>query len=171
MPPARNSRFKSASRPKASSSAVEGKTMAVTAVPPNIAKAMSLLKLDRLLAIYPTTDDVLRLAPSVTQPISVQGKWRVLHTPVRLDALTTPELYLAAKAELQNAPYLVLNLTNTIFLASAGMAAIAKLSREAVAMNGELRLAGSQGDVARTLELMNFDKVLPVFTDMATATI
>lgn len=149
----------------------QGKLLAITAVPPTIAKTMRLLKLDLLLAIYPSTDDVLKQAPVTAEPTTSQGKWRVLRAPARLDALTAPELYRAAQAELQAAPYLVVDLSGTTFLASAGLAMIAKLAREATAQNGEVRLAGSQGDVARTIELMNFSKVLPIFSDMVTATL
>ncbi|MEZ4593308.1 MAG: WecB/TagA/CpsF family glycosyltransferase [Chloroflexota bacterium] len=148
-----------------------GKLLAVTAVPPNIAKAMSLLKLDLLLNLYPSTDDVLKLAPAAAEPSSSQGKWRVLPAPARLDALTAPAFYLAAQTELQTCSHLILDLRGTTFLASAGMAMIARLAREATAKNGEVRLAGSQGDVARTIELMNLHKVLPVFSDMAAAAI
>ena len=66
-------------------------------------------------------------------------------------------------------PLLVLDFSETTFLASAGIAAIVQLHRLAQEQNGEVRVAGCSPEVLRTLELVRFDRVVPLFDDVASA--
>jgi len=66
-------------------------------------------------------------------------------------------------------PYLIVDLAETVFLASAGLAALAKLNRIATERNGELRVVNCSADVQRVIELVRFDRVLSVYGDLSSA--
>jgi len=93
----------------------------------------------------------------------------VLAMPRRLDASTAPAMQEEAAAALAPHTRLILDFTQTAFLASAGMAAMITLNRQAQAVGGVLRVAGCAGDVLRTLKLTRLDAVLPLFADVDAA--
>ena len=148
-----------------------GGEVVLTAVPDPIARALQLMRLDRLFPSYASVEEALA-APSASAPPIAQsgsGQWRILAAPRRLDADTAPDFLAAGEASLQQQPHLLLDFSQTVFLASAGLAAIARLHQQAQAENGGLRLAACQPDVQRTLELTRFDHLVTLFADVQTA--
>ncbi|MCZ7672795.1 MAG: STAS domain-containing protein [Chloroflexi bacterium] len=64
---------------------------------------------------------------------------------------------------------MILDLADTILLASAGLAVLAQISRTAVQRQGELRVANCSADVMRVIHMVRFDKVLSLFPDVESA--
>ncbi len=95
--------------------------------------------------------------------------WQVVKGPRRLEAGTAPEVTETCLELLDSQPFLILDLSETVFLASAGLAALAQLDRVAKENGGELRVSGCSGDVRRVLELVRFDRVLNLYHDLASA--
>ncbi len=105
------------------------------------------------------------------QEIEVQVKtqpseWTVYQAPRRLDAMTAPDLTETCSEMLLTTPYLILDLADTILLASAGLAALAKINRAADEQNGELRVVNCSEDVMRVIKMVRFDKVLALYSDI-----
>lgn len=160
-----------------------GGEMGLVNVPPPIYEVLSLIRLDNFFIFYPSIDDALRkrqqaahepvgqpvLVAKSNQAIAVETRWAVVQTPRRLDALTAPEVSERCLALLATNPFLILDLQETVFLASAGLAALAKINRLAVEQEGELRLTNCSSDARKVLEMVRFDKVLTVYEDLASA--
>jgi len=66
-------------------------------------------------------------------------------------------------------PFLILDFAATVFLASAGLAALVKIQRLAEEQNGKVRLANCSEDVNRVIQMVRFDKVLSLYKDVAAA--
>jgi anti-anti-sigma factor len=66
-------------------------------------------------------------------------------------------------------PFLILDLSDTVFLASAGLAALAHLHRLADERNGEFRVTNCSADVLRVIEMVRFDRVLSLYGDLSSA--
>jgi N-acetylglucosaminyldiphosphoundecaprenol N-acetyl-beta-D-mannosaminyltransferase len=97
------------------------------------------------------------------------AKLIVIPMPRRLDASTAPTMQAECAAALAARIRLILDFSQTVFLASAGMVAMVMLSRQAQAAGAELRIAGCTGDVLRTLKMTRLDVALPLFPDLMTA--
>ena len=54
-------------------------------------------------------------------------------------------------------------------MASAGLAAMVKISRQSKEQGGELRVIGCSGDVLRGIKLVKLDLVIPLFQDLQSA--
>ncbi|MCA9972765.1 MAG: WecB/TagA/CpsF family glycosyltransferase [Anaerolineales bacterium] len=150
-----------------------GGEVLLAAVPPAVARALQLMRLDRLFTAHADVTAALvalhAAAPRPAPAPDAAGKWQVLPVPRRLDAENARAFQAAAAASLRHGPFLILDFTATTFLASAGLAALARLQRDAQAAAGELRLAGCSADVHRTLQLVRFDRLLPTFADVDAA--
>jgi anti-anti-sigma factor len=94
----------------------------------------------------------------------------VLKMPRQMDAVSSPPVVEQGEDRLTGHARLVLDFTDTAYISSAGLAAVARLAREAKARSRELRLAGCAGDVLRTLQLVRFDKMIPIDASVASAT-
>ena len=109
----------------------------------------------------------------ITQPskptLRNDSKWSVVNGPRRLDANTVNEVKQACQEALNKNPHLILDLSDTVFLASAGLAMLASLHREASDRKGELRVTNCSNDVQRVIEMVRFDKVLSLYGDLASA--
>jgi len=165
----------------------------LASVPPTIMQTLALLRLDRFFVIVEDTNSGLALrqvhkaevtggilpgfqvaAPPVEEngETAVQlmdATWTVLKGPRRLDATTAPEMAETCTALLGNNPYVVLDLSETVLLASAGLAALAQINRVASEHNGELRVANCSKDVLRVIEMVRFDKILSLYSDVPAA--
>ncbi|MCA9986745.1 MAG: WecB/TagA/CpsF family glycosyltransferase [Anaerolineales bacterium] len=148
-----------------------GQELWLAGIPEPIMKTLTLLRLHNFFAIVPDVDSGFAAQKTrTTAPTSEpQGKWTITQIPHRLDATTAAEVIEAGKLSLQQNPYLVLDFSQTVFLASAGLAAIAQLNRLAQESGGEVRVAGCSAEVMRTLELVRFDRVVPLYEDVAAA--
>jgi len=67
------------------------------------------------------------------------------------------------------APGLIVDLTATTFLDSAGVTALVRASRRASASGAALRLAVTAPAVLRVLSLVGIDQLIPVYPSVVTA--
>lgn len=144
----------------------------LTEVPPNIFRVLSLLRLDRFFKIEENIESIIeKLAeqPSLKPSDENLGKWAIVRIPERLDGNNVEEMIHRGIKQLSQTPRLVLDFSQTSFLASAGLAAMLKLNRQSQAVGGEIRLAACSDDVLRTIEMARFDKVLPLYPNVQAA--
>ena len=149
-----------------------------------IRQTLSLLRLDNFFITYDNLDQGLAAQPSdrlkeavpppsndAASTIQIKGiEWGVIKTPRRLDAYTAPEFVDLVTAQLARNPFLILDFSETIFLASAGLAALAKCNRVALQQNGAMHMTHCRKDVLRVIELGRFDRVLSIYQDLSSAT-
>jgi anti-anti-sigma factor len=64
---------------------------------------------------------------------------------------------------LEDSSNLVLDFSNTVFLASAGLVVLSTVNNKIQASGGELILKGVNKDVLRVIALMKFDQKLKIF--------
>jgi N-acetylglucosaminyldiphosphoundecaprenol N-acetyl-beta-D-mannosaminyltransferase len=160
-----------------------GGEMWVTSVPDQIARTMSLLRLDRFLELRVDVQSVFgeraaRISRPVTAPatarrattgtLNTEGS-RVISMPRRFDAATAPQVLEQCSDALTPNGLLILDFSSTVFLASAGMAVMVQIQRLAKECGGEVRVAGCSPDVQRTLKLTRLDTVLPLYPDIVAA--
>jgi N-acetylglucosaminyldiphosphoundecaprenol N-acetyl-beta-D-mannosaminyltransferase len=149
-----------------------GGALRLAAVPAPVMQVLALIRLDQFFEIYAEVPAALaeQHAP-ITALSSAQDYigWTVVKTPRILDAGAAPTLLERCTQHLMEHPRLILDLSETIFLASAGMAAIVKLYRLARERGGELRVAGCTRDVLQGIRLVRLDTVVPLFQDVPTA--
>jgi anti-sigma B factor antagonist len=115
--------------------------------------------------------DVLRRAGEgeTTSAVLTATSWQVIEGPRRLDALAAAELETLWTARVADNSRMVIDLSETVLLTSAGLALLGKLSRLAKEQDGQLRVAGCSKDVRRVMELARFDQVLTIYPDRAAA--
>jgi N-acetylglucosaminyldiphosphoundecaprenol N-acetyl-beta-D-mannosaminyltransferase len=161
-----------------------GGELFLVAVSSEIRHALSLLRLDNFFIFFDDIDKGMAAQSSYRMneagfpqsgeaalPLRMNGvDWGVIKAPRRIDGSTTPEFVIVVTAQLARNPYLILDLTETIFLASAGLAALVSFNRIASQHNGELLVTHCRKDVLRVIELGRFDKVLAVYKDLPSAT-
>jgi N-acetylglucosaminyldiphosphoundecaprenol N-acetyl-beta-D-mannosaminyltransferase len=152
-----------------------GGDVTLASAPPQITKVLSLLRLDRFFEIHTdvhAAQQALQTRPAtpVTDTLSVQG-WTVVRMPHRLDANTSPQMLQLCMQDLGTNPHMVLDFADTSFLSSAGLAAMLQLNREAQKKGGEVRIAGCNGDVLRTIQLTRIDKTLSIFASAKQASV
>ena len=143
-----------------------GGDVTLAGAPAQITKVLALLRLDRFFDMHNdvhAAQQALQTRPAVpvTDTLTVQG-WTVVRMPHRLDANTSPQMIQLCMQELATNPHMVLDFSDTNFLSSAGLAAMLQLNREAQKNGGEVRIAGCNGDVLRTIQMTRLDKVLSV---------
>ncbi len=146
----------------------------LVAVPAALAQTLKLTRLDKFFETFPTIEHALKQRAAASEPLAApnapRGAWLVIAAPRRLDTNTAPEFLERCLESAKANPRLTLDLTGTVFLASAGMAALLKLHKQTREAGGELRLAGCASEVARALELARLNTVLHLFPNVETAT-
>jgi N-acetylglucosaminyldiphosphoundecaprenol N-acetyl-beta-D-mannosaminyltransferase len=146
----------------------------LAAVPPTILKTLALTRLDKLFEMFPDVANALQRASAPTNapaPVSApRAGWLVVAAPRRLDATTATEFSEHCVEQLKTNPHLTLDLSNTVFLASAGMAALLQLHKRARESGGALHVAACSRDVTRSLQLAKLDTVLTIFPTLQAAT-
>ncbi len=151
----------------------QGGALRLACVPPRVAQTLALVRLERFFEIYPDVESALgeRRAPAPEPPPSPgpQSGWAVQRMPRLLDAATVPAVLERCTAGLARNPRLVLDFSETVFLSSAGMAAIARLTDQSRERGGELRVAGCSPDLLRGLRLVKLDTVVPLYHDVHAA--
>lgn len=162
-----------------------GGDLVLVAVPEQIRGTLNILRLDKFFVTYKHADSALA-AQTETLPMAVQsfvlprndqprpetdGKWAIVKGPRRFDAATADEVKKVCSDMLAQTPYLIVDLSETAFLASAGLATLAHLHKVAIEQNGELRITNCSADVQRVIEMVRFDKVLSLYGDLASAAI
>ncbi|MFO7680632.1 MAG: WecB/TagA/CpsF family glycosyltransferase, partial [Chloroflexota bacterium] len=166
----------------------------LAAVPPTILQSLKLLRLDQFFVLVENVESGMtmpysqperlvetapmpqaagepRAAPSANQePVKVLATdWAVYRTPRRLDAITAPELADKSREWLASSPNIILDMSDTTLLASAGLAALAQINRAANEQQGALRVANCSDDVMRVMQMVRFDKVLSLYSDVDAA--
>lgn len=160
-----------------------GGDLALTGVPPDIQRTFSLLRLNDFFVVHPDVESGLLGLSKASQNGSwspdiqeVKGlvahskaEWTVVKGPRRLDADSAPTVTDTCSSMLAQNPFLILDLSDTVFLASAGLAALAHLHRLADEKNGEFRVTNCSADVLRVIEMVRFDRVLSLYGDLSSA--
>jgi N-acetylglucosaminyldiphosphoundecaprenol N-acetyl-beta-D-mannosaminyltransferase len=145
----------------------KGGDVTLASTPPQIAKVLALLHLDHFFDMHATVSNAQQaLQTKLTAPLDdtldIEG-WIVVRMPHRLDANTSPQIIQLCTQHLATNPHMVLDFSDTSFLSSAGLAAMLQLNRDAQRVGGEVRIAGCNGDVLRTIQLTRIDKILHIF--------
>jgi anti-anti-sigma factor len=87
-----------------------------------------------------------------------------------LDSTTAPDAADHIEAEIKNGhARLVLDLSAVTYLSSAGLRVLLVGRRAAREAQGDLRLAGAQGDVQRVLDMSGFSQVIKGYATLETA--
>ncbi len=149
-----------------------GGDLRLAAVPDTIKRTLALIKLDRFFEIDASLDQSLAHPKSIslsTVPQHIQ-QWSVIKLPRRFDAQTSPGILANGETALHDNAWLVLDFSETVFLASAGLAALLRLNRLAQDSGGQLHLAACSKDVRRVIELVKLDKTLELYTTVQSAT-
>jgi N-acetylglucosaminyldiphosphoundecaprenol N-acetyl-beta-D-mannosaminyltransferase len=159
-----------------------GGELSLVAVPAPIATALSMLRLDDYFPRFASLEAALvtvgahrsgngAKAPAVAAPpLPGAGRWVVVAGPRRIDAATVAEMRQRCLEALNHSQFLVLDLSETVILTSAGLAVLAHLNRVAQEQQGALRVTGCSKDVLQVIEMVRFDKVLALYQDVRSAT-
>lgn len=172
-----------------------GGDVLLAAVPPTILQSLKLLRLDQFFVLvegvesgmkapFSQPERLVEVVPA-SQFATVHSRpaesakpepaqetaadWAVYRTPRRLDAITAPELADKSREWLVRSPHIILDMSDTILLASAGLAALAQINRTAAEHQGALRVANCSDDVMRVIQMVRFDKVLSLYSDVDAA--
>jgi N-acetylglucosaminyldiphosphoundecaprenol N-acetyl-beta-D-mannosaminyltransferase len=149
-----------------------GGTLYLIEVSKPITDLLTLVRLERFFEVLPDAASVERQRATPAMPPEPQpagSGWAVVKSPRMFDAGTAPMLIERCELRISELPRMVVDLSETVFLASAGMAALMRLDRVARENGGELRVAGCSPEVLRTLKLVKLDTILKVFTTVKEA--
>jgi anti-anti-sigma factor len=95
------------------------------------------------------------------------GRHAVITLPAEIDASNTAEVEdLLTAVAAQSPEVMTVDLATTAFCDSAGVHALASAHRLAAASGGELRLALGGSPVARIIQLIGLDEIVPVYGDV-----
>jgi N-acetylglucosaminyldiphosphoundecaprenol N-acetyl-beta-D-mannosaminyltransferase len=150
-----------------------GGGLRLVSVSPPVARILSLVRLDRFFDIDDDVETSLKSCRISSEtwvaPEQDHQGWVVVKMPRSLDATTAPELIATCTERMAENARLILDFSETTFVASAGLAAMVKLSRQTKELGGELRVIGCSGDVLRGIKLVKLDMVIPLFQDLQSA--
>jgi N-acetylglucosaminyldiphosphoundecaprenol N-acetyl-beta-D-mannosaminyltransferase len=150
-----------------------GGELVLAAVPQPIGRVLTLTRLDRFFPTYPNVEAALGYLSAAAEPAApgrqTRSGWEILATPRRFDAESSPAVTEAGLGRLALNPRLILDMSGTVFLASAGLAAMLTLDRRAKELGGALRIAGCSADARRVIELARLDAILSVYRDVEAA--
>ena len=148
--------------------------MRLVSLSPAIARILSLVRLDRFFDIDEDVETSLKScrisSETWIEPVQDHQGWQIVKMPRQLDATTAPEMIATCTERMKDNAHLILDFSETIFVASAGLAAMVKLNRQSKEFGGELRVVGCSGDVLRGIKLVKLDTVIPLFQDLQAAT-
>jgi anti-anti-sigma factor len=143
---------------------------------PQVAQVLRVIRLEQFFDIHADTPLALAavqhpdLPSGIAEPLALApAGWQTVRAPRRLDAVSASDFRTRCAALLAASPRLIVDLSETVFLASAGLAALIALSREARSLNGELRLACLMPDALRVLKMARLDGVLAIYRDVTEA--
>lgn len=149
-----------------------GGDLALVDVPDPIQRTLNLLRLETFFVIYDSVDTVVN--PNYSAEIDAamsdaDADVPVLKVPRRLDALTVPALAETWTDTVRRHGRVVVDFSETVLLASVGLALLAQLRQAAEMQEGRLCVAACSDDVVRVLELARFDKLLSVYESVPAA--
>jgi anti-anti-sigma factor len=101
------------------------------------------------------------------QDVRWSGRHVIITMPDEIDLTNSGDLDERLAAVIAQSPETVtVDLTATTFCDSAGINVLARARELAAANGGELRIAIGRSPVARILELIGLDQIVPVFPDV-----
>jgi anti-anti-sigma regulatory factor len=86
-----------------------------------------------------------------------------------LDASTAQDFIDGGACALSTNPFLVCDLSETVFLTSAGLSALARLRTLAFSLQGEVRVAGCSEDTLQVIKKSHFDRDIPLYNTFSKA--
>lgn len=137
----------------------QGGDVCLKEVPSRILQTLTLLKLDQFFEITDENDRPLHVSP---QTVFAGPSTHVMRMPRRLDANTAETQQIKILQALQTHDDLLLDFSETRFLASAGLASLAHIQKEAQRLNKKLRLANCSTDVRRVIKMVRFDSLFEI---------
>jgi N-acetylglucosaminyldiphosphoundecaprenol N-acetyl-beta-D-mannosaminyltransferase len=149
-----------------------GGALWIVEVPAHIANLLNLVRLDRFFEIYKDVETAESHRHQTESPVVTQSHvngWLIIKMPRLVDAGNATEMLNRCTEQMDAIPFVVLDFSETVFLASAGMAMMIKLDRLTRDAGGALRIADCSHDVLRTLKLMKLDTILGIYPDVAIA--
>jgi N-acetylglucosaminyldiphosphoundecaprenol N-acetyl-beta-D-mannosaminyltransferase len=157
---------------------LSGGQLSLAAIPHRILGILKLLKLENLFPIYSNVDAYLSAELTKTTVTSAASQihsptdgriWTILKGARILDASTSHDFLDAGVTMLEDNPFVICDLSETIFLASAGLAALSSLRQMALNLHGELRVVICSEDAMRVVKQEHFDRVLPLYNNFSQA--
>ena len=167
-----------------------GGDLVLVAVPVQILKTISLLRLDKVFRIFPdinsalqarptkkgTVEEILQSASEISYPVKPIEEtypsphadnltWTMVKSPTRFDASTSPQFKEVCSSLLGRNPFLLLDFEETTVITSAGLAVLAHLFKLASANNGKIRLIHCSREVQQTIKMVRMDTFLDIAQD------
>jgi anti-anti-sigma factor len=97
----------------------------------------------------------------------MQNNICVVRVTGRLDATTAPELDQAVVQIIEQGKHkMVFDLTHLEYVSSAGLRIFLVVAKKLKVLNGELSLAGLQGNIKEVIEISGFPSILPCYDSM-----
>jgi anti-anti-sigma factor len=101
------------------------------------------------------------------QDVHWSGRHAIVTMPDEIDLTNSGDLdQLLAAVVAQSPETITVDLTATTFCDSAGVGVLARAHQLATENGGELRIALGRSPVARILQLIGLDQVVPVYRDV-----
>jgi anti-anti-sigma factor len=98
---------------------------------------------------------------------NMQNNLCVVRVTGRLDATTAPELDQEALGIIEQGNHkIVFDLTHLEYVSSAGLRIFLVVAKKLKVLNGELSLAGLQGNIKEVIEISGFPSILPCYDNM-----
>lgn len=144
-------------------------SLALRAVPARIQKSLAFLKLDTLLRTETSCAGEVQTKSDTTSTVRDHGRWVLLTGPRFFDAGTASQVIADCQQALQRSPFVILDLSTTDFITSAGLAALATMTRLAREAGGELRVSGCSKDVMQVITMANFHRLLALYDNLTSA--
>jgi N-acetylglucosaminyldiphosphoundecaprenol N-acetyl-beta-D-mannosaminyltransferase len=153
---------------------ISGGEFYLSSVSRNVQKTLELLFLDSYFIIMNSVEEIfadleksaqvpLLMTASVIEEAPRLESRNVIQIPRRFDAITAAQVEQDCDLLLEDSSNLVLDFSNTVFLASAGLVVLSTVNNKIQASGGELILKGVNKDVLRVIALMKFDQKLKIF--------
>ncbi|HTZ24599.1 MAG TPA: STAS domain-containing protein [Streptosporangiaceae bacterium] len=101
------------------------------------------------------------------QDVRWTGRHAIVTMPDEIDLTNSGDLHELVAAVIGQSPETVtIDMTATTFCDSAGISVLARAHELAMANGGELRIALGHSPVARIIQLVGLDQVVPVYPDV-----
>lgn len=157
-----------------------GGQLSLASVPASILSTFTFLKMEKLFPMFSDVDAYLAGQVNLQSPAPPASSfvtsrpsgsviWNVIRVNRILDSLTVPVIFESGACLLEHNPFLVCDFSETVFLTSAGMAALDQLRQIARSQNGELILTNCSPEVIQVIKKANYEQVLPMNVDIAHA--
>ena len=154
---------------------VQGGELYLVSLPQKILKTLELLHLDQYFNIQGRLEDILYEGKTIRASIQkdaagdqhgivrIGGEtWQVIRIPHRFDATNASQVHQECNSVLEKSSHLLLDFSDTVMLASAGLAVLADLHRKTQSTKCQMRLKGVGKEALQVLQLVKFDQFLHI---------